>query len=950
MKLKATAMNSTISRRHFLGTMGATAVWVVLALTGVWNGTIARGETITKASGAAASASAHQTSGTQADVLFPFVLPWDDATPSVMNLSEWLPKPAGKFGHVRAGEDGHLYAGKERVRFFGVDLAFSANIPTHTDAEKVAARMAKFGINIVRFHIMDMQRFPEGILARNIRNTRELDPEALDRLDYFTAQLNRNGIYVYLCLLNYRPFNAADGLPPEIEQAGGSPFQRRHVVGFFDEQVLELQKEYARTLLTRRNAYTGRTCAEDPGVAFVEINNENGLIHAWLSKEVDGLPEIFRAELRRQWNDWLRRRYGSTDKLRQAWGGGEQPLGHEALVNGSFARQLEGWTLERHEGAEATAKVVDTAPNSLPGAKSVQIIVAKPGAQSWHVRLEQGGVRVQAGKPCVLSFRAKADKSCQISVSIEQSHEPWHVLGVNRDIGLTTQWRAYRFVLPINETDDQARAIFDPAMLPATCWITAVSLRPGGVMGLGQDERLEGGGAPAFLRMQLDERSAEVQRDWLRFLWETEDRYWQTMYGFLKNELNVKALVIGTVVGCSTPNLMAKMDCVDAHAYWQHPVFPGRPWDSENWIVRNRTMVNERGGTLPELALRRVLGKPFCVTEYGHAAPNTYVSEGHLLRAACASLQDWDYISASRYSHSDKWDLRSIRNHFDINQHPTKMATLIPAAAMFLRGDVQPARQLVCASLDKEQEIDRLRRGNPWELIHAGHVGIASEVSLIHRVAIASDGGSTTLAQGGSKSSSEDRSAHHAGMGVAHAALGPEQVQPPRDRFVSDTNELDWDLRLRDRGVVTVNAAKNKAVIGFGGGKRFDLGGIIIEPGPTMQDGWSVITVTAMEGGFGAPPCRALITATGYVENTRMGWKNPEKSTVGNDWGEAPTMVEGIPARITLPYAASSVEAWPLDSCGQRRAPMAVDMSASGNGVIAIGPKHQTIWYEVIVK
>ncbi|MFA0771353.1 MAG: hypothetical protein REDVDVYQ_001875, partial [Candidatus Fervidibacter sp.] len=28
--------------------------------------------------------------------LFPFVLPWDDATPSVTNISHWLHKPAGK--------------------------------------------------------------------------------------------------------------------------------------------------------------------------------------------------------------------------------------------------------------------------------------------------------------------------------------------------------------------------------------------------------------------------------------------------------------------------------------------------------------------------------------------------------------------------------------------------------------------------------------------------------------------------------------------------------------------------------------------------------------------------------------------------------------------------------------------------------------------------------------
>ena len=125
------------------------------------------------------------------DTLFPFVLPWDDATPGVTDLSGWLQRPAGKFGHVRVGEDGHLYAGTERIRFYGVDLAFSANIPLKPDAEKIAARMAKFGVNIVRFHIMDMRRFPEGILARDGRNTRPCgDRHRIQRL-----QQNQNGSF-----------------------------------------------------------------------------------------------------------------------------------------------------------------------------------------------------------------------------------------------------------------------------------------------------------------------------------------------------------------------------------------------------------------------------------------------------------------------------------------------------------------------------------------------------------------------------------------------------------------------------------------------------------------------------------------------------------------------------------------------------------------------------------
>ena len=54
--------------------------------------------------------------------LFPFVLPWDDSVRSVVDLSDWLDKPAGRLGHLRAGADGHIYAGAKRVRLFGADL------------------------------------------------------------------------------------------------------------------------------------------------------------------------------------------------------------------------------------------------------------------------------------------------------------------------------------------------------------------------------------------------------------------------------------------------------------------------------------------------------------------------------------------------------------------------------------------------------------------------------------------------------------------------------------------------------------------------------------------------------------------------------------------------------------------------------------------------------------
>ena len=114
------------------------------------------------------------------------------------------------------------------------------------------------------------------------------------------------------------------------------------------------------------------------------------------------------------------------------------------------------------------------------------------------------------------------------------------------------------------------------------------------------------------------------------------------MRRYLKEDLEVKAPIVGTIVANSTPNLMARMDAVDTHSYWQHPRFPGRPWDSNNWTVKNVSMVNDKGGGVAGLALQRVAGKPHLCTEYNHSAQNTYSSEAPLLLAAVAALQDSD--------------------------------------------------------------------------------------------------------------------------------------------------------------------------------------------------------------------------------------------------------------------------------------------------------------------
>jgi len=852
--------------------------------------------------------------------IFPFVLPWDDSSQGPTDLSGWLHKPAGKFGHVQVGPDGHFYVGNQRVRFFGVNMCFGATVPQKPHAEAAAKRMAKFGINVVRFHHMDTGAWPGGLRDGKKPGTGEPAAEALDRLDYFVSQLKQNGIYANINLLVGRPFKSADRLPAAIDSLS---WKKSHIVGFFNSKHIELQKEYARKLLTHRNPYTQMTFAEDPAVAFVEINNENGLVHAWLGNEVDTLPDVFLDDLRQQWNQWLKKKYSSTAELEKAWSQGAEPIGAEMLINGSFQNQLQGWNLEKHEQAQMSASFTDNVPETLRGQKALRLSVQQHGKENWHLQFNQAGLKFVAGQSYTLSFWARCNSTRNINVSASMAHEPWGNLGLSASVSATDQWREFRLVFRATASDERARISFSNlGQAGSTCEFAGFSLKPGGVAGLRADEKLETGTVRRFERKTFGERTAAAQRDWMRFLVATEDNYWQTMHQFLKNDLKVRGLVTGTIVGCAPITLMAKMDWVDTHAYWQHPRFPVRPWDPEEWTVSNKSMVNEKGGTLPRLALKKVLGKPHACTEYNHSAPNTYGSEGALLLAAYAGLQDWDALYIFAYSHSDSgtWDSRKINSFFDIAQHPLKMATLIPAMVLFSRGDVSPARQQMVAAIDSEKEADMLRSAGSWSLIDGGSAGIPQEAALIHRVSVATDG-----------------------VPVPPGALAPGRLTITGNRFLSDTGELLWDLSEPNRGVVTINTPMSKAVIGYGGGKRFLLGDVAIEPRNSMQDGWCAITMTCMD----KPAGRWIITATGYAENSGMVWKNPEKSSVGRKWGNAPSLVEGIAARITLPFPNSRLKVWVLDEKGQRSAPVPTTSAPNNQAFLEIGPQWKTIWYEI---
>ena len=566
---------------------------------------------------------------------FEFVVPGFDALETSVDMSFLNPDPAGNSGFVRIENGKFLDGAGNRLKFLGTNLTFGRAFPEKDVSPKLAAHMRKLGINVVRFHHMDMNPAPRGIWAEGQKG---FDPEQLDRLDWIIYQLKEHGIYTNINLHVSRSY---PGLPSD-----NRAFIFGKVLDHFYRPFIEMQKEYARELLSHKNPYTGATYIEEPSVAFVEINNENTLVRNWES--LLNMPDPFRTSLMEQWNGHLRQRYTTTDDLRKIWDVVNEPLGDELLINADFSDGTQNWELETGTTAEGR---LETDGNIL------HVITEKPGEQSWNLQLKQRDLTLEKGAPYTVSFRAKSDAEREIAVGTRLQQPPWRFLGLQKNVNLTTDWQEFSFVFVADEADPGiARLDFNFNNQIGHFWFADISLRRGGFIGLSEDQSIEAGN----IAVPATDSPKSIRKDFWDFLVDVEMKYSAEMVSFLKDDLKVKGLVsvtqasYGGIAGVYREAELA--DYVDMHSYWQHPRFPNRPWSGTDWNIPNTSMVSDRrGGTLARLAFHRVKGMPYTVSEYDHPAPSYYSAEMFPMLASFAAFQDWDGIYQFCYGGAG-WD------------------------------------------------------------------------------------------------------------------------------------------------------------------------------------------------------------------------------------------------------------------------------------------------------
>jgi len=799
-------------------------------------------------------------------------------------------------------KDGRFVVGEERVKIWGVNLCFGACFPKPEDAKRIAARMAAAGVNSVRFHHMDTSRWPRGIL--DSKDPMKLHPEALDRLDVFLDQLARHGIRANLNLHVGREASRALGLPR-------SNTRYDKIVGIFTPRLVEAQKQYARDLLTHVNKVRKVRYADDPAVAFVEITNEDSLFMWSAARDLRALPGYYAKILQGRFCRWLKGRYGSTQGVRAAWARGAEPLGDNMLADPEFKMpkvgdpSLKHWTTEMHDGCRF--KVVH--PPGDP--KAVRMEIEKADGTSWHMSFKQRPLSLKGGRYYTVRFRARADQPRPIGYSVGQDAEPWHNLGLSGSVSLTTEWQAFRAGFVAKEDNELARLTFAFSGSAVPVELADVSLCPGGREGLREDESLEAGRIALFAPSEVEVRAA----DRMRFLAETEKAYFDEMRRFVREDLGSKALVTGTIVfGPCGLYGQSGMDFIDGHAYWQHPQFPGRPWDPGNWRINQVAMTDQPDrSTLRRLAAQQLEGKPYTVSEYNHPAPLDYQAECVPLLAAFAAAQDWHGIWLFAYSHrTADVDRQAFTSFFDIDANPAKWTFMQAGAAIFRRGAVPPLRRTYNLSLGGWEgktldEIIGLHARHDRDLFAAAdeRMKMSWQHLLAARLAVSIEG--------------------HSGAVNADVDVEPE---------------LAWEVNETKRGTFAASGPGARVLVTHAGGTDHGKGAGIEVAAPAF----AAVTLVSLAGGPLENAKAILVTACGRCENTGMQF-SADRRTVGRNWGGPPVLIEPVEGRVTLPAGRWQCQALAPD--GTPKAPVPLEKGSDGTQALVLAPKHETAWYLV---
>jgi len=277
---------------------------------------------------------------------FPLTVKTDPAAlagvASITDMSSWLDAPAGKHGGVRMVGDHFECADGTHIKFWGTNLAYAgACAPSKPWAEATAARFARQGINGVRLHKFTEPAGAQGISDPN--DATQYLAAGMDRLDYMCAQLKSRGIYFGMSHtfgFTVQPGNRDQLL--DYDEIRRNAKGNTYALINYAEDVQRLMISRVVTLLNHVNPYTKLRLADEPALAYIELQNEDDIFF-WSTAGVtdEARWPSYTTYLKKRFATWLTARYATQAALATAWAESLKP--GETLTAGTIHVQGNPW-------------------------------------------------------------------------------------------------------------------------------------------------------------------------------------------------------------------------------------------------------------------------------------------------------------------------------------------------------------------------------------------------------------------------------------------------------------------------------------------------------------------------------------------------------------------------------------------------------------------------------
>ena len=847
---------------------------------------------------------------------FEFYLPWNDSSKTVTDMSAFLNAPAGKYGFLQVTPDGHFkFENKtENERFVGVVNVAIANFPNKEQAKILAARMAKFGINLVRIHLMDVEG-NYGLFLNSSQNTLQISPDRLDKMDYFVKCLKDKGIYFNFCIHAGRIYKTGDGIDSPVKN------DQSKYVTLFNQKIIDLQKDFAQKIIGHVNPYTSFTYADDPAMANLELTNENSMFNGWLGWNSDfifgdvtgGIGPFYSNELDTMFNSWLSEKYVSDTVLFEAWRGGGAETVPELIKNGSFEQNLTNWsTWVNSPTVQGTFTIDNTVAQD--GSKSLKAFVSKTGEYGWYFQVKTNNFIVKKSASYKLSFYARADVEKELNMEIMENDTWKYIIGPS--FTTSTEWKRYDIFFTSPFQSNKTIVQFNFGKQTGTFWLDSVSITESFGTGLENEESLALKNIKRTKNIEIGKYSKQRVGDNAEFYFDLEIKYTEELSAFLKNDLDVKCPITFTnnYYGLADMYAQSQADYIDFHMYWDHPNFPNG-WSNTDFTLNNKSiLLNPEGSTINKMSLTKVKNKPHVLSEYNHPYPYIFQTEAPSLLYAYGSFFDLDGIMwHAYYDYMNNYSQRYQDMFFDIAMHPVMMTQMLLALPYRMK-TIKKAQTFVEGNYRSRDVFNNTKLYQDNDLINIENA----------------EYGTSFLKHGFRHASFESDSTY-----LTRTFANPGKV------INSETNELKWD---GNQGFFTIDNPYWQGATGYLGGQTIELGNITISNVTTSDNlDFASIHLISLDSVPFDKSKKMILLSSARLENQGLKWNDAKTSLVSA--GGTKALCEPVEAVIQFNAASSdSLSVYVLDQTGNRADSILV--TQVGESVQFTIDKN-TLWYEI---